>query len=85
MNKQQKEFDQLVKDFEQIWSKMSQDDKQKYAKIASSTDKVYVDLEEGYESTNKHEVGYQILMDYFEDLPEETRQEVDERLKAIDL
>ena len=47
--------------------------------------KVYVDPEEGYESTNKHEVGYQILMDYFEDLPEETRLEVDERLRAVDL
>jgi hypothetical protein len=47
--------------------------------------KVYVDPEEGYESTNKWEVAYQILMDYFEDLPEETRQEVDERLRAVDL
>ena len=47
--------------------------------------RIYVDPDEGYESTNKWEVAYQILMDYFEDLPEETRLEVDERLKAIDL
>ena len=47
--------------------------------------RIYVDPDEGYESTNQYEVAYQILMDYFEDLPEETRQEVDERLKAIDL
>ena len=47
--------------------------------------KVYVDPGEGYESTNKWEVAYQILMDYFEDLPEETRLEVDERLRAVDL
>ena len=47
--------------------------------------KVYVDPEEGYELTNKWEVAYQILMDYFEDLPEETRLEVDERLRAVDL
>ena len=53
--------------------------------IKEQEPRIYVDPEEGYESTNKWEVGYQILMDYFEDLPEETRQEVDERLKAIDL
>jgi hypothetical protein len=47
--------------------------------------KVYVDPGEGYSSENKWEVAYQILMDYFEDLPEETQQEVDKRLKAVDL
>ena len=44
-----------------------------------------VDEESGFKSENKFEVAYQILMDYFEDLPEETRHEVDERLKAVDL
>jgi len=85
MNKQQKEFDQLIKDFEQIWSKMSQADKQRYAKISASTDKVYVDPDEGYESTNQYEVAYQIMMDYFDQLADETKLELDERLKAIDL
>ena len=48
--------------------------------------KVYVDPGDGgYVSENRWEVAYQILMDYFEDLPEETRLEVDERLKAVDL
>jgi len=45
----------------------------------------YVDPGEGYTSENKWEVAYQILMDYFEDLPEQTQQEADERLKAVDL
>jgi len=45
----------------------------------------YVDPGEGYSSENKWKVAYQILMDYFEDLPEQTQQEVDERLKAVDL
>jgi len=45
----------------------------------------YVDPGEGYSSENKFEVAYQIMMDYFEDLPEETRHEVDERLKAVNL
>ena len=45
----------------------------------------YVDPGEGYSSENKFEVAYQIMMDYFEDLPEETRLEVDERLRAVDL
>ena len=44
-----------------------------------------VDPVSGTKSENKFEVAYQILMDYFEDLPEETRHEVDERLKAVNL
>ena len=38
-----------------------------------------------YKSENKHEVAYQILMDYFNELPEDTRAEVDKRLEAIDV
>ena len=53
--------------------------------MTKDTVKEYVDPAEGYSSENKWQVAYQILMDYFEDLPEETRQEVDERLKAVDL
>ena len=36
-----------------------------------------------YKSENKHEVAYHILMDYFNELPEETRTELDKRLQAI--
>ena len=47
--------------------------------------RIYVDPDEGYESTNHYEVAYQILMDYFDQLADETKLELDERLKAIDL
>ena len=42
-----------------------------------------VDPETGYKSENKFEVAYQILMDYFNELPEESRTELDKRLQAI--
>jgi hypothetical protein len=42
-----------------------------------------VDPETGYKSENKHEVAYNILMDYFDELPEETRAEAHKRLEAI--
>ena len=42
-----------------------------------------VDPETGYKSENKHEVAYHILMDYFNELPEESRTELDKRLEAI--
>ena len=44
-----------------------------------------VDPETGYKSENKFEVAYQILMDYFNELPEESRTELDKRLQAIDV
>jgi len=44
-----------------------------------------VDPETGYKSENKHEVAYQILMDYFDELPEETRVEAHKRLEAVEL
>jgi hypothetical protein len=37
-----------------------------------------------YKSENKHEVAYQILMDYFDELPEETRAEAHKRLEAVE-
>jgi len=37
-----------------------------------------------YKSENKHEVAYQILMDYFDELPEETRVEAHKRLEAVE-
>ena len=37
-----------------------------------------------YKSENKFEVAYQILMDYYNELPEDTRAEVDKRLVAVD-
>lgn len=44
-----------------------------------------VDPDTGYKSENKHEVAYQILMDYFDQLPEETRVEAHKRLEAVEL
>ena len=43
-----------------------------------------VDPDTGYKSENKHEVAYQILMDYYNELPEDTRAEVDKRLEAVE-
>ena len=39
----------------------------------------------GFKSENKFEVGYNILMDYFDELPEETRAECHKRLDAVKL
>ena len=43
-----------------------------------------VDPETGYKSENKFEVAYQILMDYYNELPEDTRAEEDKRLEAVE-
>ena len=43
-----------------------------------------VDPQTGYKSENKHEVAYQILMDYFDELPEETKVEAHKRLEAVE-
>lgn len=37
-----------------------------------------------YKSENKHEVAYNILMDYFDELPEDVRVEAHKRLEAIE-
>jgi hypothetical protein len=37
-----------------------------------------------FKSENKHEVAYQILMDYFDELPEDARAEAHKRLEAIE-
>ena len=42
-----------------------------------------IDVESGFKSDNKYEVAYQILMDYFNEVPEESRTELDKRLEAI--
>ena len=42
-----------------------------------------VDSDAGYKSENEYEVGYQILMDYYNELPEDSRAEVDKRLEAV--
>ena len=42
-----------------------------------------VDPDAGYKSENEYEVGYQILMDYYNELPEDSRAEVDKRLEAV--
>ena len=38
-----------------------------------------------HKSENTHEVAYNILMDHFDELPEETRLELDEKLSKINL
>jgi hypothetical protein len=38
-----------------------------------------------HKSENPHEVAYNILMDHFDELPEETRLELDEKLSKINL
>jgi hypothetical protein len=43
-----------------------------------------VDPQTGYKSENKHEVAYNILMDYFDELPEETKVEAHKRLEAVE-
>ena len=37
-----------------------------------------------FKSENKHEVAYQILMDYFDELPEDARAEAHKRLEAVE-
>ena len=44
-----------------------------------------VDSETGFKSENKHEVGYNILMDYFNELSEESRAECHARLEKVEL
>ena len=44
-----------------------------------------VDAETGFKSENKHEVGYNILMDYFNELSEESRAECHARLEKVEL
>ena len=43
-----------------------------------------VDPETGYKSENKFEVAYQILMDYYNELPEDSRTQLDKRLSSIE-
>ena len=44
-----------------------------------------VDPETGYKSENKYEVAYHILMDYWESLTDEAKEDLDKRLKEIAL
>jgi hypothetical protein len=44
-----------------------------------------IDPQTGYKSENKHEVGYNILMDYFNELSEESRAECHKRLEKVEL
>ena len=44
-----------------------------------------VDPDSGFKSENKHEVGYNILMDYFNELSEESRAECHARLEKVEL
>ena len=42
-----------------------------------------VDPDEGYRSENKYEVAYQILMDYWDSLPDDEKPKIHERLETI--
>tara|TARA_X000000950_G_scaffold18935_1_gene20480 strand:+ start:767 stop:1381 length:615 start_codon:yes stop_codon:yes gene_type:complete len=44
-----------------------------------------VDPNTGYKSENKYEVAYNILMDYFDHIPEEDKPEINARLKHLNI
>ena len=44
-----------------------------------------VDPNTGYKSENKYEVAYNILMDYFDHIPEEEKPEINARLKHLNI
>ena len=44
-----------------------------------------VDPNTGYKSENKYEVAYNILMDYFDHIPEEAKPEINARLKHLNI
>ena len=44
-----------------------------------------VDPQTGYKSENKYEVAYNILMDYFDHIPEEEKPEINARLKHLNI
>ena len=56
-----------------------------YLTITRRTREWNVDPQTGYKSENKHEVGYNILMDYFNELSEESRAECHKRLEKVEL
>ena len=44
-----------------------------------------VDPQTGYKSENKYKVAYNILMDYFDHIPEEEKPEINARLKHLNI
>ena len=44
-----------------------------------------VDPETGYKSENKYEVAYQILMEYWDSLPDDHKESIHKRLEAIEV
>ena len=56
-------------------------DKQEYWE-AKMTDKEYIDKLEGL---IKYQYAYDILMEYWDSLPDEENQKIDKRLKELDL
>ena len=42
-----------------------------------------VDPDAGYKSENEYEVGYNILMEYFDNLPDEDKESIHKRLQAV--
>ena len=43
------------------------------------------DPETGYKSENKYEVAYQILMEYWDSLPDDHKESIHKRLEAIEV
>ena len=44
-----------------------------------------VDPETGYKSENQYEVAYQILMEYWDSLPDDHKESINKRLEAIEV
>jgi len=42
-----------------------------------------VDSDAGYKSENQYEVGYNILMEYFDYLPDDDKESIHKRLQAV--
>ena len=42
-----------------------------------------IDSDAGYKSENQYEVGYNILMEYFDYLPDDDKESIHKRLQAV--
>ena len=51
--------------------------------VVKRTREWVVDPDEGYRSENKYDVAYQILMEYWDSLPDEEKPKIHARLEAI--
>ena len=53
--------------------------------VTTRTKEYLVDPETGYKSENKYEVAYQILMEYWDSLPDDHKESIHKRLEAIEV